>query len=172
MEVFVGAGCLADYDRYLTPQLPAIISSLCRTLSKRQVARAFMHHVRIGETVALVDRKMGCSFRLKMGHIRCASLGSIPPQHRLKMPLRSTISSMTCCCSVMTTEWRWLREGTLDSLAGNCDCSERRKCQNPIQGYKGYSSGSQIRAGDTVGRRCRLPGDSCPIDGRGSRPMR
>ena len=28
MEVFVGAGCLADYDRYLTPQLPAIISSL------------------------------------------------------------------------------------------------------------------------------------------------
>lgn len=89
MEVFVGAGCLAGYDCHLTPQLPAIISSLCRTLSKRQVARAFMHHVRIGETVALVDRKMGCSFRLKMeAHSVCVLAihsTTAPPQNAAKV---------------------------------------------------------------------------------------
>lgn len=66
MEVFVGAGCLSGCDSLTATRLPSIISSLCETLSKRQVARAFMHHVRIGDTIALVDREKGCSFRLKM----------------------------------------------------------------------------------------------------------
>lgn len=66
MEVFVGAGCLSECNSYIAARLPAIISNLCETLSRRQVARTFMHHVRIGDTVALIDRKNGCSFRLKM----------------------------------------------------------------------------------------------------------
>ncbi len=66
MQVFVGAGCLSGCDSLAAAQLPSIISGLCETLSKRQVARAFMHHVRIGDTIALVDREKGCSFRLKM----------------------------------------------------------------------------------------------------------
>ena len=72
MEVFIGAGCLSGHDFQIISQIPAIITGLCRTLSKRQVARAFMNHVRIGDTVALVDKKMGCSFRLKMeAHAVC-----------------------------------------------------------------------------------------------------
>ena len=63
MEVFVGAGCLSGCSTHIASRLPAIVSGLCKTLSKRQVARTFMHHVRIGDTVALVDRRSGCAFR-------------------------------------------------------------------------------------------------------------
>lgn len=66
MEVFVGAGCLSGCQPQTAARLPAIVSGLCKTLSRRQVARAFMHHVRIGDTVALVDRRGRCTFRLKM----------------------------------------------------------------------------------------------------------
>ena len=66
LEVFVGAGCLYGNDPQTASRLPGIVSDLCRTLSQRQVARAFMHHVRIGDTVALVDRRSRCTFRLKM----------------------------------------------------------------------------------------------------------
>ena len=39
MEVFIGAGCLSGHDFQIISQIPAIITGLCRTLSKRQVAR-------------------------------------------------------------------------------------------------------------------------------------
>lgn len=84
MEVFVGAGCLSKCDPMIAPRLPGIVSGLCKALSSRQVARAFMHHVRIGDTVALVDRQRGCSFRLKMEEHSVCILGiqfaAIPPQ--------------------------------------------------------------------------------------------
>lgn len=50
----------------LASQLPSIIPRLCRTLSMRSVARKFMNYVRIGDTIALVDRQTGYIFRLKM----------------------------------------------------------------------------------------------------------
>lgn len=84
MEVFVGAGCLSGCSTHIASRLPAIVSGLCKTLSKRQVARTFMHHVRIGDTVALVDRRSGCAFRLKMeAHSVCIlgiSFTAVPPE--------------------------------------------------------------------------------------------
>ena len=66
MEVLVGAGCLSDCSAQLAARLPAVVSSLCKTLTKRHVAKTFMNNVRIGDTVALIDRRNGCTFRLRM----------------------------------------------------------------------------------------------------------
>lgn len=72
MEVFVGAGCLSDCGPSMAARLPVIVPKLCKTLSMRPVARRFMNEIRIGDTVALVDRRMGYVFRLKMeSHAVC-----------------------------------------------------------------------------------------------------
>lgn len=66
MEVFIGAGCLSGCKPKIASRFPTVISNLCRTLSKRSVARTFMNHVRIGDTVTLVDKRNGYAFQLKM----------------------------------------------------------------------------------------------------------
>lgn len=66
MEVLLGAGCLSRCKPSLAAQLPSIIPKLCRTLSMRSVAKKFINYVRIGDTIALVDRQAGYIFRLKM----------------------------------------------------------------------------------------------------------
>lgn len=72
MEVFVGAGCLSECGSLLASRLPAILPKLCKTLSMRPVARRFINDIRIGDTVALVDKRMGYVFRLKMeAHAVC-----------------------------------------------------------------------------------------------------
>lgn len=72
MEVFVGAGCLSECGSWLASQLPVILPKLCKTLSMRPVARRFINDIRIGDTVALVDKRMGYVFRLKMdAHAVC-----------------------------------------------------------------------------------------------------
>lgn len=84
MEVFVGARCLADCGSSLAARLPEIVPQLCNTLSMRAVSRMFINNVRIGDTVALVDKKMGYVFRLKMeAHAVCVleiSRNTVPPK--------------------------------------------------------------------------------------------
>ena len=84
MDVFVGAGCLVKCSSQVTAKLPEILPKLCKTLSLRSVSRKFMRHVRIGDTVALIDRKMGYSFRLKMkAHTVCIleiNKNTVPPK--------------------------------------------------------------------------------------------
>lgn len=72
MEVFIGAGCLAGCTPPEAAMLPEILPKLCETLSSRSVARYFIRYIRIGDTIALVDKKLGYSFRLKMeAHAVC-----------------------------------------------------------------------------------------------------
>ena len=66
MEVFIGAGCLSDCRPGAAVRLPGIISDLCQTLSRRSVAKTFINHIRIGDTVALIDRRNNCTFRLQV----------------------------------------------------------------------------------------------------------
>lgn len=66
MEVFIGASCLAGCKPKEAAELPLILPKLCESLSSRSVARYFIRNIRIGETIALVDRNLGYSFRLKM----------------------------------------------------------------------------------------------------------
>jgi hypothetical protein len=67
MEVMVDAGCLAECKPGVAMQLPSIVSRLCKTLSMRGVARYFINDIRIGETIALVDKQAGYAFRLRIG---------------------------------------------------------------------------------------------------------
>lgn len=84
MEVFVGAGCLSECGPWLAAKLPAIVPKLCNTLSMRSVSRKFINDIRIGDTVALVDRRMGYVFRLKIeAHVVCVleiERTTIPPK--------------------------------------------------------------------------------------------
>ena len=66
MDVIVNAGCLAVCKPSVAAQLPTIVPRLCETLHLPTVARYFMRDVRIGDTVALVDRENGVAFRLRM----------------------------------------------------------------------------------------------------------
>lgn len=66
MEVFIGAGCLSGCKPSEAAELPAILPKLCESLTSRSVARHFIRNIRIGETIALVDRNLGYSFRLKL----------------------------------------------------------------------------------------------------------
>lgn len=64
--ILVDAACLTGCRAPEAAKLPALVSGLCQTLASRNVARYFIHNVRIGETVTLVDKKVGHTFRLKM----------------------------------------------------------------------------------------------------------
>lgn len=66
MDVVVDAGCLADCKPSVAAQLPVIVPRLYKTLPLPNVARYFMRDVRIGDTVALVDKENGVAFRLRM----------------------------------------------------------------------------------------------------------
>jgi len=66
MEVLLEARCVTHCSPEVAGRLPQITHQLCRALARRNVARFFIHDVRIGETVALVDRKNGYSCRIKM----------------------------------------------------------------------------------------------------------
>ena len=72
MEVFIGASCLAGCKPNEAAELPIILPKLCESLSSRSVARYFIRNIRIGETIALVDKNLGYSFRLKIeAHAVC-----------------------------------------------------------------------------------------------------
>lgn len=87
MEVFIGAGCLSDCRPGTAVRLPGIISDLCKTLSRRSVARTFINHIRIGDTVALIDRRNNCTFRLQVNAHSVCVLGirynTVPPKNLL-----------------------------------------------------------------------------------------
>jgi len=84
MDVIVDAGCLADCKPSVAAQLPVIVPRLCETLPLPTVARYFMRNVRIGNTVALVDKENGVAFRLRMEtHAVCVMgiyLNQRPPE--------------------------------------------------------------------------------------------
>lgn len=85
MEVFIGAGCLSDCWPGIAVRLPGIISDLCRTLSRRSASRTFINHIRIGDTVALIDRRNNCTFRLQVNAHSICVLGihynTMPPKN-------------------------------------------------------------------------------------------
>jgi len=66
MEVLLEARCVTHCAQTVTGKLPQITRLLCKSLAERNVARFFIHNVRIGETVALVDKKNGYTCRIKM----------------------------------------------------------------------------------------------------------
>ncbi len=66
MEVLLEAGCVTSCAPNLAGRLPRIMAQLCKTLTVRDVARFFIQSVRIGETVALVDKVSGYTYRLRM----------------------------------------------------------------------------------------------------------
>jgi hypothetical protein len=47
-------------------KLPELVANLCKTLEARNVARYFIRNVPIGDTVALVDKKIGHTYRLRV----------------------------------------------------------------------------------------------------------
>ena len=66
MEVLLEAGCVTRCTADVAVKLPQIMHRLCRTLAKREIAKYFIHDIRIGETVALVDKVNGYTFRFRM----------------------------------------------------------------------------------------------------------
>jgi hypothetical protein len=66
MEVLIDAGCVQSCKPAVARALPVITGLLCRTLKRRDVARQFIQNVRIGDTVVLIDRQTGYTYRLQM----------------------------------------------------------------------------------------------------------
>ncbi len=66
MDVLVDAGFLAACKTDIAVRLPSTVARLRKTLTMRGVARYFIHDIRIGETISLVDKEAGCAFRLKV----------------------------------------------------------------------------------------------------------
>ena len=66
MEVLLEAGCVTSCPPAVATKLPEIMSALCKSLCIRAVARYFIRDVRLGEIIALVDRKNGYTYRLRM----------------------------------------------------------------------------------------------------------
>ena len=66
LEVLIGAGCLTGCTEPEAAKLPSLISDLCKKLTQRSVARYFIRKIRIGDTVALVDRTAEYTYRLKV----------------------------------------------------------------------------------------------------------
>ena len=59
-------GCIQACNPELALKLPAITARLRQVLRRRKIARHFIRDIRIGDTVALVDRKCGYTLRLRM----------------------------------------------------------------------------------------------------------
>ena len=66
MEVLLEAKCITGCAPEVAGKFPRIMSRLCKSLALREVARFFIQSVRIGETVALVDKVNGYAYRIKM----------------------------------------------------------------------------------------------------------
>ena len=66
MEILLEAGCVTSFTPAAAAKLPGIMNRLCKSLSIRPVARYFINDVRIGETVALVDKGNGYTYRIRM----------------------------------------------------------------------------------------------------------
>lgn len=66
MELLMDAGCIQGCSPELALKLPTITERLQKVLRQKDIARHFIQEVRIGYTVALVDRKCGYTFRLRM----------------------------------------------------------------------------------------------------------
>ena len=66
MEVLLEAGCVTSCAPNLAGKLPRIMAQLCKTLTVRDVARFFIQSVRIGESVALVDKVSGYTYKIRM----------------------------------------------------------------------------------------------------------
>ena len=86
MQVFIGASCFEGCTPPEASRFPAILPKLCESLSSRSVARYFIRNVRIGDTIALVDKSLGYSFRLKMeAHSVCIlsiNKNLVPPKNK------------------------------------------------------------------------------------------
>jgi hypothetical protein len=66
MEVLLEAGCVTNCTSAIAGKLPGIMRQLCKALEMREVAWFFINDVRIGETVALVDKVNGYTYRVRM----------------------------------------------------------------------------------------------------------
>jgi len=66
MEVLLEAGCVTNCAPIVAGKLPTIMNRLCKSLAMREVARFFIQSVRIGDTIALVDKVSGYTHRIKM----------------------------------------------------------------------------------------------------------
>ena len=91
MRVLVSAGCMTDFTPDRAIQLPRITVELCKTLSMRQVARSLMLNIRIGETVALVDKNTGYTYRLQMGNSEILVLGIYDSRQQPDYPVAHTL---------------------------------------------------------------------------------
>lgn len=91
MEVLIDAGCVQKIDTEIAARLPYVIGKLCKTLRRRDVARHFIQNIRIGDTVALVDKRSGFAFRLQMQTHRVEVLGIFEHQSYPKEPMQQAI---------------------------------------------------------------------------------
>lgn len=66
MEVLFDISCLSESSKSVRLALPIIVRRLSYLLALQDVADFLIHRVRIGDTVVLVDREAGQTFRLEM----------------------------------------------------------------------------------------------------------
>jgi len=66
MEVMLEAKCITQCASATASRLPELMHRICRTLTRHNVAHVFMKNIRIGDTVALVDKVNGYACRIKM----------------------------------------------------------------------------------------------------------
>lgn len=75
IKVLVSADCVTNLTPNDAIKFPKITGELCRTLHMRNVAKYLLLKVRIGDTVALVDKNSGYSYRLRLGRSEIHVLG-------------------------------------------------------------------------------------------------
>lgn len=91
MEVLIDAGSVQQFETEITARLPYIIGKLCGSLRRRDVARHFIQNIRIGDTVALVDKRSGYAFRLQMQAHSVRVLGIYEYQSYPKEPKQQAV---------------------------------------------------------------------------------
>lgn len=67
MEILLEAECVTNLTPSIAAKLPDIMNRLCKSLSIRFVTRYFVKNVRVGETIALVDKTTGYTCRIRRG---------------------------------------------------------------------------------------------------------
>jgi len=65
MDVLLDAGCVTNCAPAIASKLPDIMNRLCQSLLKPWVSRYFTRSVRTGQTVTLVDKANGHTYRVK-----------------------------------------------------------------------------------------------------------
>lgn len=91
MKVLISAGCVTDFTPDRALQLPRITGELCKTLSMRQVAKSLMLNIRIGDTVALVDKNTGYTYRLQTEKSEILVLGIYDNRRQPDYPVEHTL---------------------------------------------------------------------------------